>query len=71
MSKIRIVADSTCDLTQELLEKYEISVIPLCIVMGDNSYYDGIETSPDEIFSWADANKTTPKTAIWKRQKKY
>lgn len=63
MSKIRIVADSTCDLTQELLEKYEISVIPLCIVMGDNSYYDGIETSPDEIFSWADANKTTPKTA--------
>lgn len=60
---IRIVADSTCDLSKELIEKYDISIIPLCIVMGDKSYYDGIETTPDEIFAWADANKTTPKTA--------
>lgn len=60
---IRIVADSTCDLSKELIEKYDISVIPLSIVMGDNSYYDGVETTPDEIYTWADANKTTPKTA--------
>lgn len=60
---IRIVADSTCDLSKELIEKYDISIIPLSIVMGDNSYYDGVETTPDEIFVWADANKTTPKTA--------
>ena len=63
MSRIRIVADSTCDLSKELIEKYDISIIPLCIVMGDKSYYDGLETTPDEIFAWADANKTTPKTA--------
>ncbi len=60
---IRIVADSTCDLSEELLLKYDISIIPLCIVMGDQSYYDGIETTPDEIYAWADANDTTPKTA--------
>ena len=60
---IKIVADSTCDLSKELIEKYNISIIPLSIVMGDTSYYDGIETTPDEIFAWADANKTTPKTA--------
>ena len=60
---IRIVADSTCDLSKELIEKYDISIIPLSIVMGENSYYDGVETTPDEIFAWADANKTTPKTA--------
>lgn len=63
MSKVRIVADSTCDLTKELIEKYQISVIPLCIVMDDKSYYDGEEITPDEIYAWADANKTTPKTA--------
>lgn len=63
MSKIRIVADSTCDLTKELQEKYEVSIIPLCIVMGDKSYLDGVETTPDEIFAWADENKTTPKTS--------
>lgn len=63
MSKVRIVADSTCDLPKELLEQYEIPVIPLCIVMDDKSYYDGEEVTPDEIYAWADENKTTPKTA--------
>ena len=63
MKKIRIVADSTCDLTKDLLERYEIAVIPLCIVMYEKSYYDGEEVKPDDIYAWADANKTTPKTA--------
>lgn len=63
MKKIRIVADSTCDLSAELIEKYDIPVIPLSIIMEDKSYYDGVEITPDEIFSWANANKTTPKTS--------
>ena len=63
MSKIKIVADSTCDLSKELIERYDLSIIPLCIIMDDKSYYDGIETTPDKIFEWADANNTTPKTA--------
>ena len=60
---VTIVADSTCDLSADLIEKYDITIIPLCIVMGENSYFDGIETTPEEIYKWADANKTTPKTA--------
>ncbi len=60
---IKIVTDSTCDLSKELIEKYNISVIPLCIVMGDESFYDGVEVTPDEIYKWANENKTTPKTA--------
>ncbi len=63
MGSIKLVADSTCDLSQDLIEKYDISIIPLCIVMGDDSFYDGLETTPDAIYKWADANKTTPKTA--------
>lgn len=60
---VKIVADSTCDLSADLIKKYDITIIPLCIVMGENSYFDGIETTPEEIYKWADANKTTPKTA--------
>lgn len=60
---IRLVADSTCDLSQELKDKYGIVTIPLCIVMEDKSYYDGEEITPDEIYEWADRNRTTPKTA--------
>lgn len=63
MSKIRIMADSTCDLSPELIEEYGISVLPLNIVMDDTCYLDGVETTPDAIYTWADANRTTPKTS--------
>lgn len=61
--KIKIFADSTCDLPQELIEKYGITILPLCIVLDDKSYYDKIEITPSEIFKWSDENKKTPKTA--------
>lgn len=63
MKKIRIVADSTCDLSPELIEKYDVSIIPLCIIMNEKSYFDGVEVTPADIYKWADENKTTPKTA--------
>ncbi len=63
MSRIKIVSDSTCDLSSDLIQKYDITVIPLCVVMDDKSYYDGEEITPDEMYTWADANKTTPKTS--------
>lgn len=63
MRQIRILADSTCDLSQELIQEYGITVLPLNIVMEDTCYLDGVETTPDAIYEWADANKTTPKTA--------
>lgn len=60
---VRIFADSTCDLTEDLIQKYGITILPLCIVLDDKSYYDRIQITPDEIFAWAEANKKTPKTA--------
>ena len=46
-TNVKIVADSTCDLSEELKEKYHISIIPLCIVMEDKSFYDGEEITPE------------------------
>jgi DegV family protein with EDD domain len=63
MGKVRIVADSTCDLSQHLIEKFNITIIPLNIVLDMKSYQDGIEIKPDEIYTWADRMNTTPKTA--------
>lgn len=60
---VKIMADSTCDLSRELLERYEVSVIPLHIVLGDREYEDGAQITPDDIFKWADEHNTTPKTA--------
>lgn len=63
MSRIRIVADSTCDLSSELIRQYEISILPLNIVLDMTSYCDGEEIVPDEIYTWAEKNRRTPKTA--------
>ena len=71
MNKVKIVADSTCDLSEELLRAYDITVIPLCIVMQEKSYFDVEEITPDQIYSWADANRSTPKTAAASFEKSY
>lgn len=59
----RILADSTCDLSKDLLEKYDIAMVPLHIVLGDKEYRDNLEITPDEIYAWSDEHKTTPKTS--------
>ena len=60
---VKIVADSTCDLSKELLEEYDITILPLHIICNDADYLDGLSISPEEIFEWSEANKTTPKTS--------
>ena len=60
---IKIAADSTCDLSRELIDKYKISIIPLHIVLDDKEYKDGVDITPDEIYAWSDKNSTTPKTS--------
>ena len=63
MKTVKIISDSTCDLSKELLERYDISILPQHIVLGDKEYTDGIDITPDEIYQWSDEHKTTPKTS--------
>lgn len=60
---IKIISDSTCDLSKELIEKYNISILPLHIHLGEEEYQDGVSITPDELYVWSDANNTTPKTS--------
>ncbi len=60
---VKVLADSTCDLSKKLVEKYDIEIIPLHIVLGEAEYKDGEDIGPDEIYQWSDANRTTPKTS--------
>lgn len=60
---VKIISDSTCDLSQEILTRYDIKIIPLHIVKGDEEIEDGPEVDIPALYAWADANKTTPKTS--------
>ena len=60
---VKIISDSTCDLSPELIAKYDIDILPLHIVLGEEEFEDGKNITPDQIFSWSDEHKTTPKTS--------
>ena len=51
---IKIVTDSTCDLPRELIHAHHISVIPLHINKGEDSFLDGLEITPEDIFSYVE-----------------
>lgn len=60
---IKILSDSTCDLSQELLEKYNITMIPLTVVKDGQSFTDGVNITPDDIFSHVAAGGSLCSTA--------
>lgn len=60
---VKIISDSTCDLSKELLHKYDIEIIPLHIHLGDKEYEDRVNISSDDIYAWSDEHKQTPKTS--------
>jgi DegV family protein with EDD domain len=51
---IKITSDSTCDLTKDLLEKYNIYIFPLTVIKGGQQYLDGIEIQPQDIFDFVE-----------------
>lgn len=63
MSKTAIVADSTCDLSQELIKRYNITIFPLHIHLGEDEFSDGLDITPEEIYKWSDKNGATPSTS--------
>lgn len=61
--KILIASDSTCDLSPELIEKYNIQILPLGVTIGEQTYTDGVDIDPDMIYENYEKNGTLPKTA--------
>jgi len=61
--KIRITADSTCDLSPEYVRAHNITIVPLTVSMGGRDYTDGVDIAPDDIFRHVDAGGDLPKTA--------
>lgn len=62
-SNIVITADSTCDLPQELIDKYDIKIIPLSILLGEKVYHDGVDIKPFDIYDFVEKTGELPKTA--------
>lgn len=61
--KLAITADSVIDLTPELLQKYDIKIVPLGILLGDEDFLDDGSITPEKIFNYVSETKVLPKTS--------
>ncbi len=60
---IVLCADSTCDLSPELVEKYQVNIYPLHVLVDGEPYDDGVTITPDEIYATYREKGVLPKTA--------
>lgn len=60
---LRIVTDSTCDLPQSILDRYQIAVLPVYIHIGDQSYRDRIDLTREQFYSQLPTYPVPPQTA--------
>ncbi|QNF30567.1 MULTISPECIES: DegV family protein [Metabacillus] len=63
MSNVRIVTDSTIDVSKEILDEYEITVVPLSITIDNNTYTDGVDLTPSEFIKMMKQSEELPKSS--------
>ncbi len=63
MRKLIISSDSTCDLSRELIDRYQIKIIPMGVSLGDDLYRDGFDITPDAIYAHHAKTGQLPKTS--------
>nr|WP_145403036.1 DegV family protein [Paenibacillus xylanexedens] len=63
MARIKIFADSTSDLTPQWVQQYDIGIIPLYVVFGEQSLKDGAEIKPEQLYERVNRDGALPKTA--------
>ncbi len=61
--KVKIISDSTCDLSPELIAKYDIAIVPLYVLMGDKTQKDGLEVKPGDIYDYVQKTGKLPSTS--------
>lgn len=63
MGSVRIISDSTCDLSSELIKKHDISIVPLYVIFGGDSFRDGIDIKTDELYKTVERLSVLPRTS--------
>ncbi|PKN99852.1 MAG: fatty acid-binding protein DegV [Chloroflexi bacterium HGW-Chloroflexi-4] len=60
---VKIIADSCCDLSSELIKHFDIEIIPLNVLVNNQNYLDGVELSPEKLFEAVKTSGELPKTS--------
>lgn len=61
--RVKIISDSTCDLSADLIQKYDIGIVPLIVMKDNQEYLDGVTITPADIFAHVAAGGSLCSTA--------
>jgi len=61
--KIALVTDSTCDLAPEIIDKYQINILPINVSFGENNYLDKVTIQPEQFYALLKENNDYPKSS--------
>jgi DegV family protein with EDD domain len=61
--KIALLTDSTCDIPQEILDKYDIKVVPLTIIWGEEQFQDGVNLTATDFYKRLETDPSLPTTS--------
>ena len=62
--KVRMTADSTCDLSPELVRKYDVGIAPLSVIIDGEVFHDGVDVTPRDVFRASEAGKSVRTAAV-------
>lgn len=62
-NRIALVTDSTCDIPADWREQYDITVVPLTIIFGNEQYLDGVDLRPEDFYTRLETEKAHPTTS--------
>ena len=60
---VKVIADSTCDLPNEIINKFDIDIVPLYVILDEQSFKDKVEITTRELVDWSNKTNQTPKTS--------
>lgn len=63
MLDFKLIADSTCDLSQDIVTKYDIDIVPLSVNIGNDTYFDGVEITADQFYGMIEGLEKPATTA--------
>lgn len=63
MNKVKIITDSTCDLTPETIKALDIEVVPLMVLLGEKEYRDGLDIKLEQLYEYVTKTKQLPRTS--------
>ena len=63
-NSIALISDSTCDIPEDLIQQYGITIIPELVIWGEQTFHDRVDMTPQEFYERIEKDPVMPTTTL-------